>query len=541
MDRRRPNVVVVLTDDQCWGDVGVHGNPHLATPTLDRLCTEGVDLTRFYTCTVCAPTRASLMTGRYNYRTRAIDTAYGRAMMDPEEVTLAEILRGAGYRTGLFGKWHLGDNYPMRAIDKGFEEVLCHRGGGMCQPSDFEGNSYFDPMLLHNGQAKKYTGYCTDVFADAAIEFVEQHRDEPFFVYLATNAPHSPLQIAEEWVESYRQKGLNETFARVYGMIENVDFNLDRLLAALERLGLSEDTIVWFMGDNGACGSHAHDGLQRYNAGLRDFKGSMYEGGIREPSLIRWPACLPRGVKLDRVAHLIDLVPTIAAACGVELPGNVTIDGLDLLPLLTGEVSAKEWPDRALFTQWHRGNIPERYRNCAVIGQQHKLVNGKELYDVINDSGETSDVAEKHPDIVLEMRRQYESWFDDVSTTRPDNYEPPRIHLGSREENPTVLTRQDWRIQGEVGWEDEDHGSWQVLVTRPGPYSIRLCFTKTKGAALAHVQLDEIKHELPVTAGATECAFEGVELPEGPGCLEAWVEGEGRRTSAFNIDVSRDG
>ena len=540
MDRSRPNVIVVLTDDQCWGDVGVHGNPHLNTPTLDRLCLEGVDLTRFYTCTVCAPTRASLMTGRYNYRTRAIDTAYGRAMMDPEEVTLAELLRGAGYRTGLFGKWHLGDNYPMRAIDKGFEEVLRHKGGGMCQPSDFEGNSYFDPMLLHNGQPEKYTGYCTDIFADAAIEFIEKHRDEPFFVYLPTNAPHGPLQIADEWVEPYRQKGLNETFARIYGMIENVDFNLGRLLATLAELGLLDNTIVWFMGDNGPCGSHAHEGLQRYNAGLRDIKGSMYDGGIREPGLVRWPARLPRGVKFDRIAHVIDLLPTIAAACGVEPPENLTLDGVNLLPLLTGEVCANDWPGRTIFTQWHRGNVPQRYRNCAAIGQQYKLVDGVELYDVVNDPGETQDVAGRYPEVVREMRQRYEDWFDDVSATRPDNYAPPRIHLGVREENPAVLTRQDWRIEGETGWEDEDRGCWHVHVARAGSYSIRVRFTKTGQAARAYVRLDEIRHELPVKAGATECTFEAVELPEGPGCLEAWVEGKSGRKAARFIDAGLD-
>ena len=537
MPESLPNVVIVLTDDQGWGDLGAHGNPHLRTPNLDRLYAEGPKMERFYTCTVCAPTRASLMTGRYNYRTRAIDTYLGRAMMDPEEVALAQILRGRGYRTGLFGKWHLGDNYPMRAMDKGFEEVLGHNGGGMCQPADFEGNSYFDPKLWHNGKEEQHTGYCTDIFGDAAARFIEEHQDEPFFVYLPTNAPHSPLQIGDEWVEPYRQMGLNDTFARVYGMIENIDHNVGKLLDKLDELGIAENTIFIFMGDNGPCGSQAHQGETRFNAGLRDIKGSPYEGGIRVPCTIRWPGRFPSELRIDRIAHLIDIVPTIAAACGATLPEGLTIDGVDLLPLLEGEVPTDDWPDRTLYTQWHRGDTPERYRGSAAFAQQYKLVNGEELYDITADNGEQHDLAAERSDTVEKMRKQYDEWFDDVSSTRPDNYAPPRIHLGTPHENPVILTRQDWRVHGEDGWGDNDYGHWEVLVTEAGAYSVRARFPEPDEPAIAHFKLDGVAIQQRVEPGASWCMFEPVELPEGPGQLETWLETGGTRKPARYIHL----
>jgi arylsulfatase A-like enzyme len=532
-----PNVVIILTDDQGWGDLGAHGNPWLRTPNLDRLHAEGPDVQRFYSCTVCAPTRASLMTGRYNYRTRAIDTYLGRAMMDPEEVTLAEILRRRGYRTGLFGKWHLGDNYPMRAMDKGFEEVLGHNGGGMCQPSDFEGNTYSDPMLWHNGKPERHSGYCTDIFGQAAVRFIEEHRGEPFFVYFATNAPHSPLQIGDEWADPYRRMGINDTFARVYGMIENIDHSVGKLLGKLDELGLAAGTIVVFMGDNGPCGSQSHKGEVRYNGGLRSIKGSVYEGGILVPCLVRWPGQFPAGLKIDRIAHMIDLVPTFAAACGAALPEGVKIDGVNLLPLLKGDVPQSRWPERSLFTQWHRGDVPERFRGCAVIGQRFKLVDGKELYDLVDDPAEQHDIAGRCPDIVKQMRREYEEWFDDVSSTRPDNYAPPRIHLGTAHESPVILSRQDWRVHGKDGWGDGDYGHWEVLVTQTGSYSVRVRFPEPDRPAVAHFRFNGLERQQSVSSGAGWSTFASVELPEGPGRVEAWLDVGGRRKAARYVHV----
>ncbi|MBM4042793.1 MAG: arylsulfatase, partial [Planctomycetes bacterium] len=329
----RPNVLLIITDDQCYGDLGCHGNEKLKTPNLDKLAAESVEFTQFYVCPVCAPTRASLMTGRYNYRTGAIDTYLGRAMMHPDEVTLAEVLAAAGYKTGIFGKWHLGDNYPLRPIDQGFQEALTHKGGGLCQPSDFPGNpGYTDPILDHNGKPEPTKGYCTDVYTDAALKFIEANKGQPWFCYHATNAPHSPLQVDEKYVEPYRKMGLGENTAKVYGMVANIDENVGRLLAKLDELKLAENTIVIFLTDNGPCGSQRDKGQPiRFNAGLRDQKGTVYDGGIRVPFFFRWPAKIKTGRKVGTIAAHIDVLPTLAAACGARVPPDIKLDGLSLM------------------------------------------------------------------------------------------------------------------------------------------------------------------------------------------------------------------
>jgi arylsulfatase A-like enzyme len=280
---------------------------------------EGVCFSHFHASPVCSPTRASLMTGRYNFRTGAIDTYLGRSMMRPDEVTLPQLLAANGYRTGIFGKWHLGDNYPMRAMDRGFEEALVHNGGGLAQPSGPPGDGYFDPMLSHNGVWAKHSGYCTDIFTSAAIAFIARHRAEPFFVYLATNAPHMPLQVADEYSAPYLAMGLDEETAKTYAMITNIDDNVGRLFAALDELGLDRNTIVIFLTDNGP----AFGGVERYNAGMRGQKGTVYEGGIRVPCFVRWPGVIPSGKAVDRLAAHIDLLPTILNACRVSPPAMI--------------------------------------------------------------------------------------------------------------------------------------------------------------------------------------------------------------------------
>ncbi|MCY4121082.1 MAG: arylsulfatase, partial [Acidobacteria bacterium] len=278
----RPNIVLIITDDQGWAQLGSHGDPVLQTPHLDRLAAESVEMTRFYVSPVCAPTRAALLTGRYNYRTGVVDTYIGRAMMEPGEITIAEMLRDAGYRTGIFGKWHLGDNYPLRSTDQGFDESVVHRGGGIGQPSDPPaGSDYFDPILFHNGEQKRYRGYVTDILVDEAIRWIGDGGDRPFFAYVPTNAPHSPYLVPDSYRQPYSAQGLSDRDARIYGMITNIDDNAGRLLAHLEERDLSGDTIVIFMTDNGPT-------TRLYHAGLRAQKGSVYENGIRVPFFARW-------------------------------------------------------------------------------------------------------------------------------------------------------------------------------------------------------------------------------------------------------------
>jgi arylsulfatase A-like enzyme len=523
---RRPNVVLIITDDQGYGDLGLHGNEKIKTPNLDRLGRESVQLTQFYVMPVCAPTRACLMTGRYNYRTGVVDTYLGRALMSPDEVTIAEMLRDAGYRTGIFGKWHLGDNYPLRAVDQGFQEALVCTGGGLTQPSDPEGNHYFDPILFHNGRAEKQKGYCTDIFTDAAMKFIEQNRNHPFFCYLPFNAPHAPLEIDNAYVAPYKAIGLDDTTAKVYGMVTNIDENVGRLMAKLRELKLDENTLVIFLTDNGPQ-------QRRFNAGMRGLKGSVYDGGIRVPCFVRWAGTL-KPIKVDRIAAHVDIAPTLLEICGIRHPAGVKLDGRSLLPLLRSD--KVEWSDRTLYFQWHRGDEPEPFRASAARSQRWKLVDGKELYDLLADPAETKNVAAEHPDVVAQMRRGYEEWLRDVSATR--GYAPPRIHLGSSKENPVTLTRQDWRGP-RASWNPDGLGYWEVEVARAGTYKITLLLWQDKTPCEAHFRLGDVTLKQSIASGASSCTFNNVRLKAGQGRLEAWMESQGQTVGVKYVKVER--
>lgn len=521
----RPNVVLIITDDQGYGDLGVHGNDKIATPHLDRFSRESVAFSHFYVSPVCAPTRASLMTGRYNYRTGVVDTYIGRAMMHAGETTMADLFRAGGYQTGIFGKWHLGDNYPMRPIDRGFMEALVHNGGGIGQPSDPPGNMYRDPILFHNGKQKKHTGYCTDIFTDAAIRFIEKNKDRPFLAYLSTNAPHTPLEIDERYVQPYREIGLDETTAKVYGMVTNIDENLGRMFSKLRELNLEQNTIVIFMTDNGPQ-------QPRYTAGLRGLKGTVYEGGIRVPCFIRWPERLQAGLTVDRIAAHIDLLPTLMDACGLKKPENLQWDGVSLMPLLCG--IADSWPDRTLYFQWHRGDEPEPFRNCAAREQCYKLVDGKELYDLENDPGEQRDIAAERPEIVSRMRDGYERWFRDVSSTR--GYAPPRIYLGTSHENPVTLTRQDWRGP-KAGWDKDSLGYWEVDVRKSTRFEVTLRFAPAEKSGRACFRLGDVRSDQSIQESEVSYTFNDLYLSEGEGRLEAWIEFEKKAVGVHYVDV----
>ncbi|MFP4500865.1 MAG: arylsulfatase [Candidatus Hydrogenedentota bacterium] len=522
---KRPNVVLIVTDDQGYGDLGGHGNPALETPHLDRLHDESTRLTRFYASPVCAPTRASLMTGRWNYRTGVVDTYLGRAMMHANEVTIAEALANQGYRTGIFGKWHLGDNYPMRPQDQGFQETLVHKGGGIGQPSDPPDTGYFDPILEYNGAQKQFKGYCTDIFTDGAMDFIAADKDQPFFCYLSTNAPHTPLEIADKYADPYRKQGLHEDTARLYGMVANLDENLGRLLKHIDNLGLREDTIVVFMTDNGAQ-RNGQSAIDRYNAGMHGWKGSVYEGGIHVPCFMRWPGTLEPGQTVTRTAAHIDLFPTLLALCGAAPPEDVELDGRDLSPLLHDPQG--DMPERNLFFQWHRGDAPEKWKACAVVGQRFKLVNGKELYDLHNDPHERHDIAAQHPAIVAEMRAAYEQWFDDVSSTR--GYAPPRIYIGTKHENPVILTRQDWRGSDRAGvregWGDKNVGHWLVDIRNAGTYRVRVDVPEDTPGTVT-LRAAGVEQSKPLEKGAASVTFEGLELPAGETEVHAQLDAEG--------------
>lgn len=477
------------------------------------------------------------MTGRYNYRTCAIDTYRGRAMMHPDEVTLAEMLVGAGYRTGIFGKWHLGDCFPMRAMDKGFQESLVIRGGGLMQPSDPPGSGgYFNPILSNNGSLEPHSGYCTDIFADAAIRFIESHANEPFFCYFPTNAPHTPLLVDDKYVAPYTAMGLPESIAKTYGMIANLDENVGRLLQTLDRLQIADNTIVVFMTDNGAQTGGEKD---RFNAHMRGAKGTVYQGGIRVPCFIRYPKELTAGRDIDRVAAHIDIAPTLLDACDVHSPNTVKFDGKSLWALLTGSSTESGWQDRTLFFQWHRGDVPEPYNNCAVRTQQYKLVNGVELYDLSADPGEERDIASEHNEQVAQMRRDYEAWLQDVSSTR--GYAPPRIVVGDPHANPVYLTLQDQR-SGEAP-AGPNGGFWSIEVTVKGNYAAKLVFSgedvrDPPEPWEAHLVIGGVHVRQPLRDSKTDCEFRPISLPSGPASLRAWIESKGIPRTARYVDLS---
>ena len=558
---RRPNVLIVITDDHGYGDLGLHGNSKIHTPNLDRLGREGVRLTSFYVSPVCSPTRASLLTGRYNYRTGVVDTFLGRSLMRPDETTLAEILSSAGYRTGIFGKWHLGDNYPMRAVDQGFSEALTLNGGGIGQPSDPPGGeSYFNPTLRHNGRWVRTKGYVSDVITDAAIEFMRRNRDRPFFTYLAFNAPHTPLEVPPAKYAKHRALNLRiedfpapghpispkfdpDTTAKIYGMVENIDDNVGRALAALDELKLTDRTLVIFMTDNGPQ-------QPRYNAGMARLKGTVHEGGIRVPFFLRLPGRFEAGRTIERIAAHIDVTPTVLDICSVAAPAQVRLDGVSLLPLLDGVTTT--WPERTLFFQWHRGDVPQMGRAFAVRSDRFKLVQAQGvpegapapsdppmLFDMRSDPLEQHDIAAERPEVVQALRRAYESWFTDV--TRGRDYTDagvPRIFIGDAHEDPVRLTRQDWRGP-EAGWTAKSVGYWLVDVRRAGRYSVTMRIPELEEAGVVTLKLGKVALRKNVPAGAPSVTFEGVSLVPGAGTVAAEVRQGARRLGVLDVVVAR--
>ncbi|MFG0305172.1 MAG: arylsulfatase [Phycisphaerales bacterium JB040] len=554
----RPNIVLIMTDDQGLGDLSITGNPHLETPSIDALARQGVSFSRFYVSPVCSPTRASLMTGRYSYRTRVVDTWVGRSMMDPGEVTIAEVLREAGYATGIFGKWHLGDCYPMRPQDQGFDEVLVHRGGGLAQPSEPPENDrrYTDAILFRNGEPVRTEGYCTDVFFDAALEFIDRsaERGRPFFAYIATNAPHDPYHdVPEALYEKYSAMDLSpqlnnperyaDDLARVFAMCENIDDNVGRLLARLDERSLADDTIVVYLHDNGPRIPH-------YAAGLRGRKTTPMEGGIRSPLYIRWPGVLGAGRVVDTHAAHYDLMPTLAELVGLdgsEVRALCTnpMDGRSLAPLLTGEPAQEAWPDRFLFFQAHRGDTPSPRHNFAVVGGRWKLVRSSGfnfeaapdsseimLFDLLADPGERANLASEHPERFEAMLRAYDAWYADVSTTRPDNYDPPRIVIGTPHETTTTLTHQDSRRWFEG---DFDQAVWKLRAEGNRTYTVRVLADSDHTRGTLTLGLNDDTHAAEVSPDSRWTVLRDIPIPAGPTDLWAAYDGTDVPTTAYHV------
>ena len=419
----RPNIVFVITDDQGYGDLSAHGNPVLRTPNLDRLHREGVRFTDFHVSPTCAPTRSALLTGRHEFKNGITHTILERERLAPGAVTVAEILRGAGYRTGIFGKWHLGDEPALWPSQRGFDEMFIHGAGGIGQTypgscGDAPGNSYFNPAILHNGRFVRTTGYCTDVFFGRALDWMgEIGRDRPFLAWIATNAPHGPLDARPEDEARYTGKVPDADTAKYFGMIANIDDNVGRLLDRLDTLGIARDTLVVFMNDNGGT-----VGTRLFNAGMRGSKGSPWLGGTRSSSLWRWPARLRPADVPALTAHL-DFFPTLAELAGAPLDARsrAQIEGRSLVPLLTDP--AAPWAERTLFThvgRWPLGTSPDewKYRACSVRDPRWQLVSlegGRtpkwQLFDLRADPGQQQDVSARHPEVVAALQGRFDDWW----------------------------------------------------------------------------------------------------------------------------------
>lgn len=481
-----PNILLILTDDQGYGDFSIHGNPYLKTPNIDKLAREGVQFERFFVSPLCAPTRSSLLTGRWWPRCGVWGVTHSKEMMRLEEVTIAEALKGAGYATGIFGKWHNGEQFPYTPQGQGFDEFLGFHNGHW--------NNYFDTELLHGAEFVKTKGYITDVLADAAIQFIEKNKSQPFFCYVPFNAPHAPFQVPDKYFDRFKGRpGLEDMNACVYAMCECLDDNVGRLLAALDRLKLRENTIVLFATDNGA-------NTDRYNAGMKGRKGSVHEGGSRVPLFIQWPAKLKEPRLVKQIAAHIDLYPTLLELCGIKPPPGPKLDGVSLVPLLEGRTG--NWPERALFSYNVRGETPQTFPG-AVRTQQYRLVNdsavkpgkaaknkaggdGWQLYDMIADPGQAKDIAAERPEVVKQLSATYEAWWKDVSSRGFTRFPLP---VGYDEEDPVELHTPQAYFEGGLqffcgpGFANDWLTSWKSLegkiwfdidVVKAGNYEVTL-------------------------------------------------------------------
>lgn len=479
----KPNVVFVISDDQGYGDLGCTGNRVIQTPHIDRLAAEASQLSDYHVAPTCSPTRAALLTGHWTNRTGVWHTVNGRSMLRENEVTLGQLLKDNGYTTGMFGKWHLGDNFPYRPEDRGFDEVYRHGGGGVGQTPDVWNNAYFDGHYFHNGQILPAKGFCTDVFFHQAHRFIRREAEakRPFFAYISTNAPHGPLHCPPEYMERYADQ--DQAIAAFFGMITNIDDNVGRTRALLEDLGIAGNTIFIFTTDNGTA-----TGADIFNAGMRGMKASEYEGGHRVPFFCHWPA---GGMQTKHVSatltHAVDIVPTLLDMTGSTPPEGLEFDGISIRTLLDPAVDV-DWPERFLVTDSQRVRDPIKWRKSAVMSQGWRLINGVELYHITADPGQKTDIAHLHPDRVRRMRAFYDAWWAELEPTFAQTTE---IHLGHPEHDEVVLTGHDWIQDKNPPWNQqqirmanewkpnaankEPHtGHWAVKVLREGRYTIEL-------------------------------------------------------------------
>ncbi|NQU24836.1 MAG: arylsulfatase [Candidatus Nealsonbacteria bacterium] len=484
---QRPNVLVILTDDQGWGDLSLNGNKNLSTPNVDSLAADGAAFERFFVCPVCSPTRAEFLTGRYHPRSGVFSTSAGGERMDLDESTIADAFKAAGYATAAFGKWHNGMQYPYHPNGRGFDEYY-----GFC--SGHWGH-YFDAMLEHNGRIVRGNGFAVDDFTERAMAFIEQHKDGPFFAYLPLNTPHSPMQVPDRWWDKFKDKQLpmhnrdpgRENLPHVraaLAMCENIDWNVGRLLEKLDQLDIAENTIVVYFCDNGPNG-------WRFNGGMKGRKGSTDEGGVRSPLLIRWPGKIAAGKKIPQISAAIDLLPTLAELAGIEPTGEKPLDGVSLKPLLLD--TGKAHPERMIFSHW-RGRV-------SVRTQQYRLDQQGKLYDMAADPGQYKDVSKQQPQLAAQLREAAAGFKQDVLAEYAKGPRP--FLIGHADYRLTQIPARDGVAHGNIkrsnrfpncsfftNWTSlDDKITWDAEVMAAGTYEVEVYYTCPKADVGSTIEL----------------------------------------------------
>ena len=572
----RPNVVFIMADDQGYGDLGCTGNPIVKTPHVDQLASESSGLSDYHVAPTCSPTRCSLLTGHWTNRTGVWHTIMGRSMLRENEVTVGQMFTDAGYSTGMFGKWHLGDNYPYRPEDRGFSEVYRHGGGGVGQTPDLWDNAYFDGSYFHNGNIVPAKGFCTDVFFDQANSFISQcaKEEKPFFAYISTNAPHGPHHCPQKYLDMY--KGQSDKIAAFFGMITNIDDNVGKTRKLIEKLGLTDNTIFIYTTDNGTA-----SGAKIHNAGMRAGKGSPYDGGHRVPFFVHWPGGgLSKQYAVKQLTHTVDIVPTLLEMAGVKTPEKVKFDGVSIAELLDPTKDV-DWPERYVISDSQRVRDPIKWRGSAVMSERYRLIKGKELYDIKADPGQKNDIAEANPEVVAKMRQFYDEWWAELEPTFSQTTE---IYLGHPEHPVVSLTAHDWIQKVYPPWHQGSirtakraqkgdkkmthQGHWAVKAIRDGKYKVSVrrwpvesgaainaslpagenvpgatkAFRTYPGNAIgathAVLQIDDKEIERkPVTEGAEEVTFV-TELKKGSHKLAPFFEVKEGELGAYYVVVT---
>ena len=586
MDTPRPNVVIIITDDQGYGDLGCHGNPVAQTPHIDRLHGQSIRFTDFHAAPMCTPTRGQLLTGLDAARNGAVNVSSGRTLLRADLQTMADLFRTGGYRTGMFGKWHLGDNYPYRPQDRGFEESLWFPSSHINSLPDYWENDYFDDIYCRNGSRERYEGYCTEVFFREAMAWMKTQSEahKPFFAYLPTNAPHAPLWVPPEDREATEvafaagQHALPEIdpaqrsmIIRFLAMIRNVDTHLGQLRGLLRAQEIERNTILIFMTDNGSI-----FGPLYFNAGMRGAKCSLWEGGHRVPCFIHWPdGDLGEPRDVEGLMQVQDILPTLIDFCGLESPTGTPLDGISLAAALRGDQPAP--PERMLTVNYSRmpsGDYPTPdslsimlREGAAVLWKRWRLLEGTALYDLDSDPAQEQNVIDQHPDIARKMQEALDAWWQEVE---PVANQVQRIIIGSDEENPMLLSACEWQDvfvdqQHQVRIRERKNSYWHLQVDRAGTYKFELrrwpresglaldeaCSAKTvtdgvleEGFALpiarARLMIERQQYSQPVEPGH-EAAMFTVQLNAGPTLLHTWFDDARKQPicGAYYVYVSR--